>query len=297
MSISIMDEGDTMGRGIPPSRKLLARIRNRGERQPEAVAVLGAGPAGLLAAHAIELAGRVPAIFSNPDAPTSPTVAKSSIGPATYLHEAIPDLTSAEPDAMITFVKKGTRAGYAKKVYGDPRADCSWDKFEEGEYPAWSLGAAYDDLWSRFESRLIPATIDAPLLREILDDFGMVVSSIPPYATCEAGRQHRFPERAIWVRDEFTFHDGRDPIIVYDGQVGGLADRYRASQIFGQASTEYASDPGLGARKGYKVLPTTCDCHPEVVRVGRFGEWKPGVLTHHAFRKVWDLMFDSFEGA
>jgi hypothetical protein len=293
MSIAVMDEGDVMGRGVPPSRKLLARIRNRKNDDPSMVAVLGAGPAGLLAAHAVELAGKLPVIFTNPDAPTSPTAAKSVIGPATYLHKPIPDLTSATPDAMVTFVKVGTRDGYALKVYGDKSAPCSWDLFEEGEEPAWALQPAYDQLWDRYHHRLIPMTIDAPALREILDEFGSVVSSIPPYNYCE--ERHLFPTRDIWIGDSFSFHDDRDPIMVYDGQVGGACDRYRSSRIFGCASTEYAKECP-GTVKGFKVLPTTCDCQPEVVRVGRFGEWRPGVLTHHAFEKVWGLMFDSFEG-
>lgn len=73
---------------------------------------------------------------------------------------------------------------------------------------------------------------------------------------------------------------------------------YRSSDLFGVKSTEFASAPPLLAgqklREGMKVLPTDCDCFPNIVRAGRWGRWKPGVLLHHAFetaqRAVRDAM-------
>lgn len=294
MSIAIMKKGDVMGRGASEGWKLDAAVRARLRTTGgygTAVAILGAGPAGLLAAHAVALAGGKPAIFSKPD--SGGVAVKSEIGPATYLHKAIPDLTSAAPDAMLTFVKKGTGSGYALKVYGSRYHPCSWDKFEAGEAPAWALQPAYDDLWDRYGELIIPMEVDPETVRMLLDDFGAVVSTVPAPALCEA--DHAFPFRKVWISDHFTFHDDRDPIMVYDGQVGGIGNRFRASRIFGKACTEYAS-PVPEAREGIKVLATNCDCHPEIVRAGRWGTWTPGVLVHHAFEKVWAMMFDNFEG-
>ena len=31
-----------------------------------------------------------------------------------------------------------------------------------------------------------------------------------------------------------------------------------------------------------KPIATNCDCFPNVIRAGRFGTWKKGVLTHDA---------------
>lgn len=295
MSISVLKEGEVMGRGVPPSPELTARLLAIRDREPETIAILGAGPAGLLAAHAVALAGRRPVVFSAPG--PEGEVTKSEIGAATYLHEPIPDLTTAEPDAMVRFVKVGSGAGYALKVYGDKGHPCSWPKFKEGQYPAWDLQSVYDDLWRLYSDIFVPADVNATLARDLIDTFPLVISSIPGRALCE-DPTHMFPSRTVWVKDEAMSMCEMygDPVIVYDGRVGAIGDRFRSSLIFGRASTEYARHV-LGAREGIKVLATDCNCLSEIVRVGRWGEWKPGVLTHHAFKKTWDLMFDQFEGS
>lgn len=286
MGISVMKEGAMIGRGLAP-----VVAPSRVHRDPEAVVILGAGPAGLLAAHAVALAGREPVIFSAPEPLTNEPL-KSQVGAATYLHSAIPDLTSAEPDDSITFEKIGTRAGYALKVYGDKDARCSWEKFH-GTHPAWALQPAYDDLWVRYSDRIVPQQVNAALVRDMIDSFPLVISTIHAMAICEAG--HSFPSRPIWVTDESL--EMPDQMILYDGRVGTVGDRYRSSRVFGCDSTEYAREVP-GSRSGIKVQPTDCDCFAgDVVRAGRWGEWKPGVLVDHAFQKVWTGMFDQFEGA
>jgi hypothetical protein len=298
MSIAVMGEGDVMGRGVPPNRKMEATVRARLRNvAPDMVAVLGSGPSGLLAAHAVALAGKTPVVISAPGPDGAPI--RSEIGPATYLHRPIPDLTGPEPDGMIRFIKVGTAQGYAAKVYGNRDHSTSWEKFDEGEQPAWNLSPRYDELWRRYYDQIIPMAVGAEMVGEFLDEFGAVVSTIPGYAICEHdGDTHSFPFRTVWTTDQFTFHDDRDPIMVYDGheEAPGSWGRFRSSRIFGKVSTEYANRVP-GAQVGVKVLPTNCDCHPEVVRAGRWGEWKPGVLVHHAFEKVWGLMFDNFEGS
>jgi hypothetical protein len=238
MSIAIMEAGEAMGRGLPRDYKREAEIRARLKSQaPEMIAVLGAGPSGLLAAHAIALAGRTPVVISAPGPDGAPV--KSQIGPATYLHKAIPDLTGAEPDAMIRFVKLGTSRGYALKVYGSTGHSTSWSKFEEGEKPAWDLAKAYDSLWERYAESIVPMSITPPMVTEFLDDFSGVISTIPADSLC-VEPSHSFPFRVTWVTPVFSFRDERDPIMVYDGRVGAIADRFRSSRVFGKCCTEYA---------------------------------------------------------
>ena len=82
------------------------------------VAVLGSGPAGLLAAHACVQQGVEPKIYSLKE--------KSLMFGAMYLHEPIPDLNDPDrPDHDIMIVKEGTREGYAKNVYGDKNVMCA----------------------------------------------------------------------------------------------------------------------------------------------------------------------------
>lgn len=295
MSISIMGEGDMMGRGIPPDPKIQEEIRRRTMLSaPEQVIIFGAGPAGMLAAHAVALAGREPVIISAPRTFPLPGANKSEIGGATYLHSAVPDATSADPDAMIRFQRIGTSRGYARKVYGDADHPTSWSKFQ-GEHPGWALQPVYDDLWRRYEERIIPMMVDKEVVRDFLKSHPVVISTIPPSSFC-TNPDHEFPRRQIWITDESMYSMG-DNTIIYDGLVGAVSGRYRSSRLFGRESTEFSQPIGYDAREGFKVLPTNCDCFPDVMRVGRFGKWKPGVLVDHAFQEVWDAMWDNFEGA
>lgn len=291
MSIAVMGEGETMGRhGASPG--VMERVEERKrELDPDQVIVLGAGPSGLLAAHAVALAGREPVIFTAPLPTGEP--AKSRIGGATYLHSPIPDITGPDPDATVKFRKIGTGAGYAQKVYGNPEAGTSWDKFH-GEQPAWDLHRVYDELWTRYVGNMIPMSVARKDVLDFIELHPVVISSIPPLNYC--GGHHQFPRRPIWVEDE---SDAADNEILYDGlPYAGLtvSSRYRTSNLFGRGSTEYAKPVPL-AWPGFKVLATDCDCCPEVMRVGRFGKWMPGVLSDSAFHEVWKAMFDQFEGA
>jgi hypothetical protein len=298
MSIAVMDEGDVMGKGIPPDPKIQNRIQARqmsqllgGPVAPDTVPVFGAGPAGLLAAHAVALVGREPIIFTLPDENGQPI--KSRVGAATYLHSPIPDITGPIPDGWVTFSKIGTASGYAYKVYGDRLRRTSWDKFE-GRHPAWDLRMAYAVLWERYAGKIVGMRVTPSLIKEFVDTHPIVISSIPPSNYCE-NPSHEFPQRPIWSIPDADSHIGENEIR-YDGTVGTVGGRYRSSRLFGHASTEYA-EPVPSATEGFKVLPTTCDCQPDILRVGRFGEWMPGVLVDHAFSKTWNVLWDQFEGA
>src|SRR5436853_355407 len=81
----------------------------------------------------VEQAGHQPMIFSER--------VRSRMFGAMYLHRPIPGIHHEDdpPDFTLDITKYGTREGYARNVYGDPTADCSWDVIEEGETPAWDL--------------------------------------------------------------------------------------------------------------------------------------------------------------
>lgn len=293
MSIAIMGEGDMMGRGIPPDPKIQARIA-LARRTPDQVIIFGAGPAGMLAAHACVLAGHEPVLVSAPDTLlglTDHVPVKSRIGGATYLHSAIPDVTRPEPDAMVRFTKVGTARVYALKVYGDPNHRTSWEKFRS-EHPGWALQPVYDDLWRRYSDRIIPMTVNHEVVKDFLTSHPMVISTIPPSSYC-LNPEHRFPSKPIWTLDH-SMPEVDENEIVYDGRLS--CAYYRSSKLFGFGSTEMTTNVMGVARKGYKVMETDCDCFPDMMRVGRFGKWKPGVLVNHAFQEVWDAMWNNFEG-
>ena len=257
------------------------------------VAILGSGPAGLLAALACEQNGVEPVIYAKGD--------KSPMFGAMYLHEPIPALTDdiTAPDLNITVIKSGTRAGYAENVYADPNAPCSWDVIPEGDTPAWDLHAAYDKLWERYEPYIRKIEITPHNLGSLPVNFPLVLCSIPAPALCRSG--HLFHGQDIWVvhgpgkalikgvnDDDLMYYNGTTP------RDGGFP-WYRFSQIKGYQAWEYSTDHGITEEeanwgrelaRGTKPLHTNCDCwigYDSFRRIGRFGKWEKGVLTHHAY--------------
>lgn len=241
------------------------------------VAILGCGPAGLLAAHAVERAGHEPVIISKP--------AKSEMPGAQYVHEAIPGITDDLPDGAVTFNKRGTKQGYAAKVYGHPGATCSWDQFPEGERPAWNMQKLYDKLWEKYHSSIEPYTLTRDYMEVIPDSFPLVISSIPLKPMCLFPDVHVFGERQVYIRTTSTWNPEIQPsnLIIYNGDPS--IAWYRCSLLWGHISYEFGHEVGH-ARIGVKPLFTSCTCHRRIIRIGRFGQWKKGVLITDAFKEA-----------
>lgn len=241
------------------------------------VAVLGCGPAGLLAAHATALEGHEPLIFSRP--------VPSKIHGAQYIHEPIPEVTG--PPSVISYAKLGDSGGYAEKVYGSPLAPSSWASFPQGEYPAWAMGAVYDALWERYESLIRPAEIDAAGVRAIceLPDVDLVFCSVPLKYLCEKPEVHRFTHASVAF--EPKCYVSMTNVVVYSGRKSEAW--YRTSSLFSHDWTEYGESSSAvpeGWMTGIKPIETDCDCldHPKLVKVGRFGKWEKKVLVTDAFK-------------
>lgn len=284
------------------------------------VAILGAGPAGLLAALAAEHCGLSPTIFAKGE--------KSEMFGAMYLHRAIPGMHSpGKPDFEIDIIKTGTKEGYAYNVYGDREAPASWDSFTAGSTPAWDLHETYDRLWERYRSNIKNFELETNHIGTICHNYPHVFSSVPAPAICGMG--HEFSKQDIWVihgegthliegvnDDDMMYYNG----VPYDGSFsvgedsavvdpanteGHLIghDWYRFSQIRRYQAWEYARKPdwawvgtnpeddelGRKLSEGIKPLTNNCSCwlnygnfHP----IGRFGRWQKGVLTHHAYEEA-----------
>jgi hypothetical protein len=248
------------------------------------VAILGCGPAGLLAAHAVHSA--LPAsrvrIFA-------PGARPSPVPGGVYVHRAIPGLTSEHPDGFVTFHKLGTAEGYAAKVYGDRNIPTSWRKFREGPAPAWHLAPMYQRLWSKWKDNILDVEITPDEIGSLTRTYDLVVCSAPGYVACERG--HDFPSLPVWMEEDAP--DGvKHNMMIYSGSP--YEKWFRSSDIFGIRTTEYREQPPhldpIELKHGIKVMATDCDCFPSVLRVGRWGEWRPGVLLHHAYEKTLGLM-------
>lgn len=277
-----------------------------------AVAIIGSGPAGLFAALAVEQAGNVPHIISKGE--------KSPMFGAMYLHEPLPGVNGHDPDFEIDIIKSGSREGYAYNVYGDAQAPCSWDVISEGYTPAWDLPQTYERLWDRYVGNIRRADVNASKLAAICYNYPLVLNSAPAEIFC-SDASHRFRAQKIWVLHGPQINPVpgvNDGNIMYyngvptDGSFASLADDYkhddgagygetymrgpewyRFSQINGYQAWEFshkaevADDNPRTLSPGRKPLSTDCDCFlswQNYRRIGRYGKWEKGVLTHHAYR-------------
>jgi hypothetical protein len=253
----------------------------------KSVTILGCGPAGLLAAQGAGDAGAKVTIVSRKQ--------KSNIFGAQYLHVPYPGLEVKHEGVHI--IKRGDAEGYGRKVYNDPNRQTSWYNFEDGEMiPAWPMREIYDQLWDRWEDRIV----DQELTPQRLDWLEMggsdlLVSTIPAPALCSVD-YHNFDSSSVLVSSS-RCQVNRNSII-YNGI--SKTPWYRASFLFGVMSTEYGSfrtqwtkSPPGDAVEIKKPQWTDCDCREQWKRVGRYGRWQRGVLAHTAYEEVYHVLTDA----
>lgn len=253
------------------------------------IAVLGCGPAGLLAAHACALAKKPFVIFSRPT--------KSALGGAQFLHQSIPEVAEEEP-YDITIVAQGDAETYRQKVYGSSThvTFVSFPKEPTSTQPAWNLVRTYDRLWELYGGLVEPIEVNGAWLDEHERKFKKVLSTVPAPAICLSNvgmieQMHMFHSQRIWVLPDNINPSLIDGTILYDGTI----DRswYRQSRLFGVGGTEYPSHvrpPVEPLIKANKPLLTNCSCFPKIVRLGRHGQWKKGILTHDAFNGAKEIL-------
>lgn len=253
------------------------------------VAILGFGPAGLIAAHTLLQESRQLEIDIFGDTKTG----KSKIGGAQYLHAPLDDRD--EPDGEIDFVKLGEEEGYRSKIYPQGTTLTSWQNYD-GIVPAWSLGKVYDKLWQTWGPNIQHRVFNGMDLVAMLEatKYDLVFSSIPLPALCVAPESHGFPKVDIRLAQWTPLGNEIDNLVMYSGRE--CDTWYRTSRIFGEGWAEFGSKAGealvydpcwMGKPKavpllhGVKPLGTDCCCFPHVHRIGRFGTWDRKLLLHH----------------
>lgn len=249
------------------------------------VAILGAGPVGLMAAHAVYRNGHEPAIFSKfNDQP-------SAVNPDMFLQQPLPGLGhETEPDDWIDYVRVGDAADYNKKVYGNLLGPFSWDSIPWGkDKPLWWLDSAYSTLWDMYSLFITERTIDPLTAGDIAIEFPLTLSTLSARAVC-MDLNHSFSDRPIFL-ERRQVPESSGNWMAYNG-----AEQLwcRRSLIRGWETLEYAQRPEPGQQQleysaillGTKVIRTTCDCHPAIRRVGRWAQYARGVLNHHAYSQT-----------
>lgn len=267
------------------------------------VAVVGSGPAGMAAAHALRLAGVPFAIFSNTDQP-------SVIGGAQFLHHPIPLVCQEKPDFLLRYTTVGTEQEYQRKVYGDEEVPfVSMSRITDGEMvPAWSLQRTYELIFDELGKDVNVAHVDAHVMDKWIatEQFSAIIVSCPKPMVCRAHAglaqlPHTFVSQPVRLMEGSVLGEGFDNTIVYDGTPN--VSWYRTSRINGVGSTEWGA--GAPAKMPYKNLitvnkpmRTNCTCYgreastsfPPVLYVGRYGTWRKGELVHDSFDNTVELL-------
>lgn len=267
----------------------------------KSIAILGTGPAGLMAAHACAISGRPFSLFSLPG--QDGEVHPSPIGGAQFIHAAVPMLVDPDsPDFLVKYLKIGTGAGYAEKVYSsNPHVPfVSYDNVEDGEVqPAWNLRKLYDKMWESIAGNGTSVNVEritAEMLQGWVEDeiWDFIVSTIPRPALClsHAGinpSPHGFLSQEVFLLNS-DYADIELNTIVYNGYKE--PSWYRASNLDGQQSVEWADPkclPPWGRDQMVRVskpIVHGCDCwqdNPDIHFAGRFGKWQKGILVHDGF--------------
>lgn len=245
------------------------------------VAILGCGPAGLIAAHVASMAGAETTIYSK--------FRKSHLHGAQYMGAPIPGIEMGEP-VTLRYTLLGSMDDYRRKVYGsDYRGTVSPEDFE-GDHDAWDIRAMYDTLWDVYSDLIVDTEINpAWMIGKLPLDYDRVYSSIPKPALCF--RKHQFTQQKIWVMGDADGiqtvpHESAENTIVCHGEDN--VPYYRIAHVFGHRTVEWP----LTARAhpqavvAAKPIANDCDCWTDVINIGRYGEWKKGVLVHDAYERV-----------
>jgi hypothetical protein len=260
-------------------------------RPQKTAAILGCGPAGLFAAHALVQRGWRVVIYSNKR--------RSEMFGAQYLHRAIPGLSDATTGRHIDYkLVGGTIDDYQGKVYGR-RSGIRVSPGELAEsHLGWDIRSAYNLAWELYSDHILNTpNITAGWAYSISqDNYNVVISTLPAPTLC-GNEEHNFDSQSVWAVGDAPERGIFCPVTeAKPFQVICNASRdygwYRNANVFGYRTAEWSMDrkpPIEGVAKVEKPLSTNCDCLPGIIRLGRYGEWRKGVLSHEAYEKALKL--------
>jgi hypothetical protein len=252
------------------------------------VLVLGCGPAGLIAAYAAQREFGADVLILSMKRP-------SPLFGCQYLHAPLPGITEERDGQPVTYTLHGTAEAYRAKQYGSVTLPVSPQQLA-GNHMAWDIRVAYERLWERFEPYIHDISLNpsdiVPLLSESMPD--LCISSLPAPVLCQTADRHVFNSVNAWAIGDapalgqrvadfgyqvppFTVWCSGEPEVSW----------YRACNVFDHTTVEWPGHkrrpPIDGVVPFPKPLSTDCDCMPSILRVGRYGRWQKGTLSHEAY--------------
>lgn len=249
------------------------------------VLVLGCGPAGLMAAHAAALLHHDVIIVSRKR--------KSPMLGAQYLHQPIPLATSPDASFVIRYQLNGTVEEYRRKIYGNKPIKSVSPEDLVGSHMGWDIRQTYDWLWVTYSEYVKHAELGPDSVDDTVRWAGAdkVISTIPANWLCD--QSCSFGYEMVWIAPTALLPNIPDNFVICNGN--DAPAWYRCSLIAGHGNTEWPWEfqpPIEGVRTVKKPLQSNCNCRPDIVRMGRYGRWEKGVLSHSAFYETLDLLED-----
>lgn len=254
------------------------------------VLVLGCGPAGLMAAHAV--AGECARADVWCEVYVVSKKRKSQLFGCQYLHRPIPGVTPANGE-HISYQLRGHADDYRLKVYGKKYVGSVSPEDLAGEHMGWDIRTTYDRLWAMWEDSIHERELHPNSLLQIIGEahWDMIISSIPKPELCHQG--HHFGATEIWAAGDApelgvsvqSMYRCPDNMVICNGEESPVW--YRMSRVFGHTTVEWPGDvndvPIPTAARVQKPTQNDCNCWPDIKHVGRYGSWTKGVLSHQAY--------------
>jgi hypothetical protein len=245
------------------------------------VIVVGCGPAGLAAAHAAVGLGAEVRIL----APKRKTPQEGPL----LIQRPIPGINTDHPNGTIhQRVIDGSILDYRYRLYGDVNIGISGDILKT-EYHAWNHRETYNKLWVLYHDLIEEINRDGMLTSWDIICLGpgqacdVMVNTASANSFCVLPG-HTFIGKQVAITPGHGYPDQPDNTIIFNG--GSRYPWARSSKIFGVSVTEWALDKAPpGARRITKPISTDCNCHPKVLRTGRFGSWRNETWVDTAY---WD---------
>lgn len=249
------------------------------------VAVLGCGPAGLLAAHAVRMAGCHPVIIGRK--------VKSRPGGAQFIDRPVSGLKTPLEKFYVRMMLEGEGDNYTRRLYEghDIPVRSSWHNYVGKEtVEAWGMTELYDQLWDDFSDEIIDLELYFEDLVSIDEEYENVVSTIPRWLLDPAGKPDPklFPARKIWiVPDDPIASILSENTVCYNGTPLGAnpatSHIYRFSNIRGQRFAESTQPVENGIPIVKPIAFCGEDVFPQWLKVGRYGAWSKMQLASHAY--------------
>lgn len=247
--------------------------------------VFGGGPSGLMAAWAATQAGyAVDAILDAQARPPDGTTSG-----VYYLHAAC-DLPIPSQEVWVT--SSGTKQQYAQKVYGDPKAPCSFPATPHS-VTAHDGMAAMRYLWHTFRGKVERARVEHLDHMAHLAHGKLAINTIPLNVLTGVDYLHSTAYCLVLETD------AEGAFVHYAGAPG--LPYYRHSVVFGTEAYEYPADkaervlweeqrrrfawahPVVKVEPDRRAMDAIVRMPPNIMFTGRYGAWSKRTLTHNVY--------------